>query len=385
MEATGWIAAGLTLLGGGLLYARTALALREARAEIARGKREESERERLFGTLVEAAPMAIVLLRGAGTIVFANPAARELLFEGSDAAGQNLLALLGSAPAPFRDALLGEDDALFTVGSPGEGGGGETYHLAKRSFESRGEPLTLVLVRHLTRELRRREVATWKRLLRVISHELNNSLAPISSMAHSARLIAKNPSKAHLLDGVFDTIQERTAHLKEFLEGYANLARLPDPRRAHVAWPALLARVREAWPSVEVAEAPPGTGWLDEAQIGQVIVNLVKNAAEAGEGSESKEPVTLDVSRVEAGFEIVVRDRGPGMSPEVLENALLPFYSTKERGTGLGLALCREIVEAHGGKIRLMNREGGGLEVGCFLPDEGAARTTQARLTVTRG
>jgi len=146
---------------------------------------------------------------------------------------------------------------------------------------------------------------------------------------------------------VFDTIEERTKHLQTFLAGYAELARLPAPRRAHVAWAPVLARLREAWPRVTLEGVPEGTGWIDEGQVEQLLVNLVKNAGEARPDGE----VAAGVQRADGGFEVTVRDRGPGMSEEVLKNALLPFYSTKERGTGLGLALCREIVEAHGGRV----------------------------------
>ena len=137
--------------------------------------------------------MAILLLDAVGKMLLTNAAARELFFEGRDAAGENLLTMLGTAPAPFRDALLGGEDALFSVGESGEA---ETYLLSRRALGPGGEALTLVLVRPLTRELQQREVAVWKKLLRVVSHELQNSLAPISLLAHSARRIAKDPTSS---------------------------------------------------------------------------------------------------------------------------------------------------------------------------------------------
>jgi two-component system nitrogen regulation sensor histidine kinase NtrY len=378
MDTTSWAVVGGVLAGAGALaYGRAHAALREARAALDRARKQRVEGESLFAAVTAASPTALVVLRGAGTIVFTNPAARELFFEGKEATGTNLLERIGTAPAPFREALLGDDDVLFTVGDEGDD---ETYHLSKIAIASDGDPLTAIVVSQMTRELRKQEIAVWKKVLRVISHELNNSLAPISSMAHSARVLAKNPEKLHRLDEVFDTIEERTKHLQTFLAGYAELARLPAPRRAHVAWAPVLARLREAWPRVSPGGVPDGTGWFDEGQVEQLLVNLVKNASEARpEGA-----IAVDVRRVDGGFELAVSDRGPGMSEEVLRNALLPFYSTKERGTGLGLALCREIVEAHGGKIRLKNREGGGLEVTCFFPHANAKRATDARLTVTR-
>ncbi len=377
------VGAGTFVLGFALARAAASrsLAKVEARARslaasLEGAQREGASREHMLAAVVDAAPMAIVLLDRVGTMLFTNPAARELFFGGRDAAGENLLTMLDAAPAPFRDALLGSEDALFSVDADGEA---ETYHLAKRTLDAGDDSRTLLLVRPLTRELRRQEVAVWKKLLRIISHELNNSLAPISSMAHSARRIAKDPEKLHHLDKVFSTIEERTAHLKEFLEGYARIARLPAPRRTHVPWVDLFEAVRQAHPRVRVGEAPRGTGYFDRKQMEQVLENLLKNAEEA-EGGE----ISLEVARGEGGCTLYVRDRGPGMGPELLANAMLPFYSTKERGSGLGLALCREIIEAHAGKIRLQNREGGGLEVAVFLPDSEHPAAAISRLTISR-
>ena len=378
IAVAGAFALGASLAGG---VAARALARAEKRTRaistsLEGAQREAATREKMLEAVIDSAPMAILLLNRAGTMLLTNPAARELFFEGRDAEGENLLTMLGAAPAAFRDALLGSEDALFSVDVAGEV---ETYHLAKRTLDPGGEARILVLVRSLTRELGRQEVAVWKKLLRVISHELNNSIAPISSMAHSARRIAKSPEEFHRLDKVFATIEERASHVKQFLEGYARLARLPAPRRTHVAWTELCGALEEAHPGVHVGPAPRGTGYFDRAQMDQVLENLVKNAEEA-----SGERAEIALERAPGGWTLFVRDRGPGMRGELLANALLPFYSTKERGSGLGLALCREIVEAHAGKIRLQNREGGGLEVAVFVPDPDQPATSAGRLTITR-
>ncbi len=135
-------------------------------------------------------------------------------------------------------------------------------------------------------------------------------------------------------------------------------------------------------PDAKIALTASGTGYFDRVQLEQVIENLLKNAEEA---TTPAPEVELEVETVDGGWRVLVRDRGPGMSADVLANALLPFYSTKDRGTGLGLALCREIIEAHGGTIQLQNREGGGLEVACFLPGAERRGTAPSRLTLTRG
>jgi two-component system nitrogen regulation sensor histidine kinase NtrY len=334
---------------------------------------------RLLHTLIDAAPMAILLLEDGGGIEYANDTARSLFFEGRSLAPANFLAMLGEAPPAFREAVLSEQDRLFTVTVESVP---ETYHLAKRHFELHGGTHTLLMVKHLTRELRKQEIDIWKKLVRVVSHELNNSLAPIKSLVHSARIITKSDGDPKL-DRMFSTIDERATHLQSFVESYARFARLPTPRRENVRLDEFLAHVGALASYARVSAPPAGAqASFDRLQLEQVIINLLKNAKEAGGAAEA---VVLEVKHDGAGgVTFVVSDRGPGMSPEVLESAMLPFYSTKEGGSGLGLALCREIVEAHGGDIRLENRDGGGLAVTCTLPGPAQpAVASKARLTLS--
>ena len=377
---------GLTLTSVGLLVALTlarkyALKVGALQKALSDARAEHAQRERLLQTVVENAPMAIVLYGNTGKLQYSNAEARELFFEGRSLTGENFLRLLDRAPEALRQGLLTETDALFTVEQDGELG---TYHLAKRYFELEHEQHTLLMVKHLTPELGRQEIEVWKKVIRIINHELNNSLAPISSMVHSARLIAKNPAQIAKLDRVFDTIEERASHLAAFLEGYARFARLPKPRSERVPWARFLDGIRMLYPALTVSEAPSQDGFFDSGQIQQALINLLKNAFEA-----SSEPsgVELAVSSAEGGAAtLTVADRGTGMTDEVLKNALLPFFSTKEKGTGLGLALCREIVEAHRGKLGLARREGGGIVVSIWLPSRHLALPSRTgRLTLTRG
>jgi len=336
--------------------------------------------ELLLRTLIDSTPMAILLLVDTGEIEYANQAARDLFFEGRSLEQENFMVLLSEAKAPLRDAVLDVNDCLFTVDVEGTA---ETYHLAKRHFEIHGRTHTLLTIKHLTRELRRQEIDIWKKLIRVVSHELNNSLAPIMSLAHSARTMTKSEQNPKL-ERVFCTIEERAQHLQQFVEGYARFARLPNPRRAQVNVTEFAQHLQTLAPyaRVEVATATP-IAYFDRLQLEQVMINLLKNAQEAG-GAEDQIALTISVEK-SGVTTFLVTDRGPGMSEQVLENATLPFYSTKERGSGLGLALCREIVEAHGGTIKLENREGGGLAVTSILPGfEVQPASAPAKLTLSR-
>ncbi|HYL70862.1 MAG TPA: ATP-binding protein, partial [Candidatus Dormibacteraeota bacterium] len=202
------------------------------------------------------------------------------------------------------------------------------------------------------------------KVIRVIAHELNNSLAPITSLAHSGQLLADEIADARLTR-VFATIGERAAHLATFIDGYARFAKLPRPRPAPVFWAPFLARLEGTTRFRLEGGLPDEPASFDASQLEQVMINLLKNAAESGSAPGD---ITVAVQHGAPGVRIEVADRGSGLSPDTLRDALLPFYSTKPTGTGLGLTLCREIVEAHGGRLSLANRPDGGARVTVWLP-----------------
>lgn len=332
--------------------------------EILRNERQNLyQRELLLDTVIQASPQALVLTDEAGHVLYANTAARQRFLGGRRLEGLRFDEVLESGPPSLREAARAGLDGLYTVEV--EGSEPEILHVTRNRFRLNTREHRLYQFKSLTRELTRQELATWKKVIRVISHELNNSLAPISSLAHSGRL-AVQAGRSDLLDGIFETIEERSARLRQFLDNYARFAKLPQPRPEAVAWSPFLERLQRTVRFRLEAPPPAAPAWIDAGQLEQVLINLIKNAHEAGGPAEA---VALAVQRLADGpFLVCVRDRGPGMSETVLASALLPFYSTKRDGTGLGLTLCREIVEAHGGRVALANRHGGGLEVRLWLP-----------------
>jgi nitrogen fixation/metabolism regulation signal transduction histidine kinase len=319
------------------------------------------QRELLLDTVVQTTPLALVLTNATGAIVFGNIAARQLFAAGHKLEGRNFPGLLAQAPEPLREAVEGGSDTLFTVTVRGEA---EVFHVSHRPFMLNSQPHRLLLFKQLTREMAAQEVVIWKKVIRVIAHELNNSLAPITSLAHSGQSLAERPDGGRLAQ-VFATIEERASHLATFIDGYARFAKLPRPRPAAVPWRPLLLGLQDSLSFRVLEPLPAADGWFDAAQLEQVLINLIKNAIESG---SPEDEVTLAVAGRQGGVAIEVADRGGGLSEEVLRDALLPFYSTKPKGTGLGLTLCREIVDAHGGRLSIANRDGGGATVTVWLP-----------------
>jgi two-component system, NtrC family, nitrogen regulation sensor histidine kinase NtrY len=238
-------------------------------------------------------------------------------------------------------------------------GGAGRWEIRRRTFREGGRPHELLVISELSRALREEERQAWQRLVRVIGHELNNSLAPIKSMAGTLqRLIGREPLAEDWRDDAnsgLAMIHDRADSLGRFMGAYARLTRLPPPARRTVDFPALLRRVASL--HGRVVELEPGPDVQLEAdgdQLEQVLINLIKNAVEAAGES----------GRVRAGWQfgdgtlqVEIEDDGPGLART--DNLWVPFFTTKPGGTGIGLVLSRAIVENHGGTIALENRQAG--------------------------
>lgn len=319
------------------------------------------QRELLLDTMIQNTPVAMILLDPSRRVVLGNLTARRLFGAGRKLEGRLLDTVLDGVPGAMRDAFSRGGDGVFSVEDDYRE---DIYQLSRRLFRLNGRQHELLLLRNVTAELRRAEVQTWKKVIRVISHELNNSLAPIASLAHSGKELLHR-GQLEKLPIALTTIEERARHLERFLRDYARFAKIPAPRFEAVHLPAFIDKLRAQIAFVDEVLVPDQHAHFDPAQMEQVLLNLLKNAQESGTLPGT---VSLAVRRHPDLWRFEVRDRGCGMNAAAQTNALLPFYSTKRSGTGLGLALAREIAEAHGGHIGLANRAGGGVCVWLALP-----------------
>lgn len=333
-------------------------------ADVLRNERKDVyQRELLLDTLLQIAPLAAILTTSGDRVVFSNRTARELFGEGERFEGQSFANILATCPAPMREGLSSGEDVLFTAAGPY---GEETFRATRREFQINGQAHTLYTVERLTPELRRREVEVWKNAIRVINHELNNSLAPIRSLVYTGRRVLEKPNHAKKLEEIFQTVEERVTHLAAFLDRYAQVARVPRPQKRDVPWADFLEEVRRVSSFRLVGDLPKTPGHFDPVLLQQLLINVLKNAHESGGAPEDVELSLQSIA--DGGVLLKVFDRGRGMDEEALSRAIMPFYTSKPGGTGLGVPLSSEIAEAHGGRLQLENRSGGGLVVTCRLP-----------------
>jgi nitrogen fixation/metabolism regulation signal transduction histidine kinase len=289
-------------------------------------------------------------------------------------AGERLLGeradhLLGRAAGSLGlQELLEGAEVVRTMAKTFPGGPGR-WEVRRSLFREQGLPHKLLVITDLSRTLREEERQAWKRLIRVLGHELNNSLAPIRSMASTlAFLLERQPEdwKEDMVSGL-EIIGNRSEALIRFMAAYARLAKLPPPHLAPFDLALLIRRTAalETRLPVYVERGPEITVEGDADQIEQLLINLIRNAVDATLPGGGGVGVGW---RVAGGFvEVRVEDEGQGLSNT--DNLFVPFYTTKPEGSGIGLVLSRQIAEAHGGTLTLENRqEGRGCEALLRLP-----------------
>jgi nitrogen fixation/metabolism regulation signal transduction histidine kinase len=240
----------------------------------------------------------------------------------------------------------------------------------RSTFRQRGVPHDLLLLTDVSAALREEERQAWRRLIRVLGHEINNSLAPIKSIAGSLRTqLISGVATDEDLDRGLHIVESRAESLHRFVQAYRQLAQLPPPRLQKTPLAPLLERTLalEQRLHAEILGGPEVTLTIDPDQMEQMLINLVRNAVEAALATRTGKPHVQVGWQVDAGKVIIgIEDNGPGIAND--SNLFVPFYTTKAGGSGVGLALARQIVEAHAGSVRLINRQTVGARAVVTLP-----------------
>jgi len=308
------------------------------------------EKSALFSKVIAALDIAVLAFDDERHLKLLNPAAERLL-----GAGFEKLAGKSARALGLDDCLDLFEIRMFDRSFPGGSG---RWEVRRARFREHGRPHDLLVITDLSRALREEERLAWQRLLRVLGHELNNSLAPIRSMAATLiKLLANEELPGDWRDDArsgLNVIGTRAEALSRFMGRYTALAQLPPPRPRRVRVDELARRVvrLEQRLEINVEDGPPVEIHLDPDQIEQVLINLLGNAVDATTSADGSVRLRW---RVQAEWlEVEIVDDGAGLPSS--ENLFVPFFTTKTGGSGIGLVLARQIVEAHGGSLVLENR-----------------------------
>jgi two-component system nitrogen regulation sensor histidine kinase NtrY len=326
-----------------------------------------AEATALLDRVMAEIDVAILSFDAEDRVRLANRAAERLLGRRHDE-----ILSLSAAEIGLADLLEGEAPRVFDGAFPGGAG---RYELRRGALRQEGVPHRLLVLSNLSHALRQEERQAWQRLIRVLAHELNNSLAPVKSIAFSLEALLVQdpppPDREEDLRRGLAVIGARSESLERFMTAYAKLARLPPPRRQRVRVAPLVERIASLEPRapVTVEPGPDLEVEADPDQIEQVLVNLLRNAADAAAETKGRVRATWSLDPDAPWLHIDVEDEGPGLPPSA--NLFVPFFTTKAQGSGIGLVLSRQIAEAHGGALTLENRKG--------------ARGCRARLSLPAG
>jgi two-component system nitrogen regulation sensor histidine kinase NtrY len=307
----------------------------------------------LLRKVMEEVDVAVFAFDGAGTLRLVNRAGERTLAQPEEQLRGRTAEELG-----LQECLEGETPRIAQIAFPGKSG---RWEIHRGSFREGGLPHQLLVITDLSRALREEERQAWQRLIRVLGHELNNSLAPMKSIAENLISILGRRDRDRASDWQEDmrsglgVIAARTDGLARFMNAYARLAKLPPPIFQPVNVGQWIQRVAGLEPRLPV-QLKPGPDiriQADQAQLDQLLINLLHNAVDAA--LETGGGVRVGWSRVDGFIEVWVQDDGPGIPNPT--NLFVPFFTTKQSGSGIGLVLSRQIAEAHGGSLTLENRE----------------------------
>jgi len=310
----------------------------------------------LLRKVMEEVDVAVFALDGAGSLRLVNRAGERVLARPEEQ-------LLGRTAEELglQECLEGETPRIAQIAFPGKSG---RWEIHRGSFREGGLPHQLLVITDLSRALREEERQAWQRLIRVLGHELNNSLAPMKSIAENlTSMLGRKDRPADWQEDMrsgLSVIAARTDGLARFMNAYARLAKLPPPIFQPVDVGQWIRRVAGLEPRlpVQLKPGPDVRIQADQAQLDQLLINLLHNAVDAA--LETGGGVRVEWGRKDGYVEVLVQDDGPGIPNPT--NLFVPFFTTKPSGSGIGLVLSRQIAEAHGGSLTLENRE---LQRGC--------------------
>lgn len=320
------------------------------------------EASALLRRVVGSIDAPVLAFDPSGVLRLVNHAAEAVLSLAPDASvGQpaSELGLSGLLEEPDESIVELEHDGRST-----------RWMMHRSTFRQRGIPHALLLLTDVSAALREEERQAWRRLIRVLGHEINNSLAPIKSIAGTLRTqLLSGVATDEDLDRGLLVVESRAESLHRFVQAYRQLAQLPPPRLQNTSLAPLVERTLalEQRLRAEITGGPDVTLAIDPDQMEQMLINLVRNAVEAALTARTGRPRVQVGWQVDAGNVIIgIEDNGPGIAND--SNLFVPFYTTKSGGSGVGLALARQIVEAHAGSVRLVNRKAGGARAVVTLP-----------------
>ena len=315
---------------------------------------ESVENRLLLETVIQCIDVAIIAVDAQHRISFLNPAAEQLI-------SQSELEKAVVVQHLFQQLKMADSDQVIRLAL---GKQERKYKVHIEAFRQAGKQHQLLFFTDISNLLRSEERRAWQSLVRVISHEINNSLTPIVSISKTLQRLATQrdtpcDNQQDLIDHL-KIISNRAESLKRFIESYKQLTRLPEPQKEWVPLPSLLAKVQPlfAQHSIQLTGCDSLQVLIDLPQFEQVLINLLKNAIEAtGNHTVQQAEISIEWGRREQSkiSFLTITDNGGGVSNP--DNLFVPFYTTKKQGSGIGLLLCRQIVEAHGGRLSIANRE----------------------------